>query len=78
MPDHLNLLMDCDPQFGIHKAVKHIKGKTSKLLRDELSWLKARLPSLWTHSYFAAIVSRAPIEVVKQYIENQKWVAENK
>ena len=26
MPDHLHLLLEVDPQFGIHKAVKLIKG----------------------------------------------------
>ena len=28
MPDHVHLLMEVDPQFGIHKAVKQIKGRT--------------------------------------------------
>jgi putative transposase len=28
-PDHVHLLMDVDPQFGAHKAVKLIKGRTS-------------------------------------------------
>ncbi len=78
MPDPVHLLIDCDPQFGIHKVIKRIKGNTSKRLGDEFSWLKTRLPSLWTNSYFVATVGGAPIEVVKQYIENQKWAAENK
>ena len=78
MPDHVHLLIDCDPQFGIHRIVKRIKGKTSKLLRDEFPWLKSRLPSLWTNSYFVATVGGAPVSIVKQYIENQKWVAENR
>ena len=25
MPDHVHLLMEVDPQFGVHKAVKQIK-----------------------------------------------------
>ena len=29
MPDHVHLLMEVDPQFGVHKAVKQIKGRTS-------------------------------------------------
>ena len=29
MPDHVHLLMEADPQFGVHKAVKLIKGRTS-------------------------------------------------
>ena len=31
MPDHVHLLMEVDPQYGIHRAVKHIKGKLSQL-----------------------------------------------
>lgn len=40
MPDHIHLLIEVDPQFGIHKAVKTIKGKTSHVLREEFPWLK--------------------------------------
>ena len=36
MPDHVHLLIKCDPQYGIHKVVKQLKGYTSKVLRDEL------------------------------------------
>ena len=74
MPDHVHLLMEVDPQFGIHKAVKQIKGRTSRILRQEFGTLRSRLPSLWTNSYFVSTVGGAPLSVVKQYIENQKKV----
>lgn len=74
MPDHVHLLMEVDPQFGIHKAVKQIKGRTSRILRQEFSWLQSRLPSLWTNSYFVSTVGGAPLLVIKQYIEGQKNV----
>lgn len=74
MPDHVHLLLEIDPQYGIHKAVKQIKGYSSRLLRNEFPYLKSRLPSLWTNSYFVATVGGAPLEVIKQYIENQKNV----
>ena len=74
MPDHVHLLMEVDPQFGLHKAVKLIKGRTSHVLREEYPWLRSRLPSLWTNSYFASTVGGAPLSVIKQYIENQKYV----
>ena len=36
-------------------------------------WLKElRLPTLWTNSYFVSTIGGAPLEVVKQYIEQQK------
>ena len=72
MPDHVHLLMEVDPQFGIHKAVKQIKGYSSKALREEFPWLKAKLPTLWTNSYFVSTVGGATLSVIKQYIENQK------
>lgn len=71
MPDHVHLLLEVDPQFGIHRAVKNIKGKTSRILRAEFISLRTRLPSLWTNSYFVATVGGAPLEVIKQYIESQ-------
>ena len=74
MPDHVHLLVDCDPQFGIHKLVKLLKGRSSRLLRSEFPHLKKRLPTLWTNSYFCATVGGAPLTVIKQYVENQKRV----
>ncbi|AFY86381.1 IS200/IS605 family transposase [Chroococcidiopsis thermalis] len=72
MPDHVHLLVDIDPQFGVHKAVKRFKGASSRYLRQEFPHLKSRLPTLWTNSYFVATVGGAPLNVIKQYIQNQK------
>lgn len=74
MPDHVHLLVEVDPQFGIHRLVRHLKGVSSRILRSEFSWLKSRLPTLWTNSYFVSTVGGAPLAIVKQYIENQKHV----
>ena len=74
MPDHVHVLVKIDPQFGIVKLVRYMKGRSSRLLRMEFSWLKSRLPTLWTNSYFVATVGGAPLSAIKQYIENQKNV----
>lgn len=74
MPDHVHLLVGVDPQYGIHRLTKQIKGRSSRLLREEFPSLKRRLPSLWTNSYFVATVGGAPMEVVKQYVANQRNV----
>jgi len=74
MPDHVHLLVEVDPQFGIHRLIRRIKGRSSRLLREEFPVLRSRLPSLWTHSYFVSTVGGAPLEVIKQYIEQQKRV----
>ena len=72
MPDHVHLLLEVDPQYGIHKTVKAIKGKTSRVLRQEYRHLTTKIPTLWTNSYFVSTVGSAPLEIVKQYIESQK------
>jgi putative transposase len=74
MPDHVHLLVGCDPQYGIHRLVKQIKGRSSRLLRAEFPYLKSRMPTLWTNSYFVATVGGATLEVVKRYVENQRNV----
>jgi putative transposase len=74
MPDHVHLLVEVDPQFGIHRFVKLAKGRSSRLLRDEFPRLRSRLPTLWTNSYFVSTVGGSPLSVIKQYIENQKRV----
>lgn len=74
MPDHVHLLVEVDPQFGVHRLIKLIKGRSSRLLRQEFRWCRTRLPSLWTNSYFVSTVGGAPLEIIKQYIEQQKHV----
>ncbi len=74
MPDHVHMLCEVDPQFGVHKFVKRVKGLSSPLLGKQFPTLKSRLPTLWTNSYFISTVGGAPLAVIKQYIENQKDV----
>ena len=72
MPDHLHLIVGCDPQFGIHRLVRYIKGSTSHQLRLEFPELKKKLPSLWTNSYYCGTTGGVTLETIKRYVENQK------
>ncbi|MDP2859228.1 MAG: IS200/IS605 family transposase [Bacillota bacterium] len=72
MPDHVHMLVEVDPQFGIHSLIKRMKGSSSRLLRHEFPKLRSRLPTLWTNSYFVSTVGGAPLAMVKQYIESQR------
>ena len=72
MPNHVHLLVGCDPQFGIHRLVKYIKGASSHQLRKEFPDLKSKLPSLWTNSYFVATTGGVTIETMRKYLESQK------
>jgi putative transposase len=68
------LLVEVDPQYGIYKLVKQMKGRSSRYLRKEFPALKSRIPTLWTNSVFISTVGGAPLSVIKQYIENQNKV----
>jgi putative transposase len=74
LPDHVHLLVECDPQFGIHRLVRLLKGRSSRVLRQEFPVLKRKLPTLWTNSYFVSTVGGALLSIIKHSIENQKHV----
>lgn len=74
MPDHVHILLEVDPQYGIHRTVKQFKGVTSRMIRSEFPWVKSKIPTLWTNSYFLSTVGGAPLADIKKYIENQKNV----
>ena len=72
MPDPVHILCEVDPQYGIAPFVRLVKGRSSRLLRQEFPTLKSRLPTLWTNSVFCSTVGGAPLSIIQQYIENQK------
>ncbi|HZU01730.1 MAG TPA: IS200/IS605 family transposase [Ktedonobacteraceae bacterium] len=72
MPDHVHLLVGCDPHFGIHRLVKYIKGATAHQLRQEFPHLKQKLPSLWTNAYYCGTVGGVTLQTVERYVETQK------
>jgi putative transposase len=39
MPDHVHMFCEVDPQFGIHRFVKRVKGRSSRILRQEFDWI---------------------------------------
>src|SRR2546429_9748939 len=47
MPDQVHLLVECDPQFGIHRLVRLMKARSSRVLRQEVPVLKRKVPKLW-------------------------------
>lgn len=74
MSDHVHILADCNPRFGVEHVVKLLKGKSSRILRDEFPELKRKLPTLWTRAAFISSVGAVSLSAVQQYIENQKNV----
>ncbi len=71
MPDHVHLLAEVDPSFGVSRLVRLVKGRSSRVLRQDFPHLR-RLPTLWTNSWFCSTVGGAPLAVGKRYVENQR------
>lgn len=74
-PDHLHILLTLPPKHAIADFVNAWKTGTSRRLRNENEdHLKRfyRKSALWSRSYFVATCGGAPLEVIKQYIEQQE------
>jgi putative transposase len=72
MPDHVHLFLESDPTLCVAEIVNRLKGFTSHQLREEFPFLRSRLPTLWSRSYYAGSVGSVSEAVVRKYIENQK------
>jgi putative transposase len=72
MPDPVHLLVSVDPQFGITRLVRSMKGRSSRILREEFPDVKRRMRTLWTNSCYIGTVGGASLETVRAYVENQK------
>lgn len=72
MPDHVHLFVKSLPTLAPHFIVQQLKGISSRLLRQEFSQLKKRLPTLWTRSYYCESVGHISEATIRKYIEDQK------
>ena len=72
MPDHVHLFVEADPTLCVAELVNRLKGVSSRVLRQEFPFLRSRLPTLWSRSYFATTVGAVSEATIRRYIENQK------
>ncbi|TGC06488.1 IS200/IS605 family transposase [Methanolobus halotolerans] len=72
MPDHVHLFVKANPTMSPHWIVQQLKAYTSRILRQEFSEMRTRLPTLWTRSYYCESVGHISEATVKKYIEEQK------
>ncbi len=69
--DHVHLFLSVLPQFSIPEIMQSIKGKTSRMLRMEFPEL-AKMPSLWTRSYFVSTAGNVSSKTIEWYVNTQK------
>lgn len=74
-PDHVHLLIDLHPDNNISDLVASLKSASSRVLRkefkteiDKVYWGKAKL---WHDSKCIVSCGGAPLEIVKEYVQNQ-------
>ena len=73
--DHVHLLISAKPTLDITKYINILKGHSSRYLRDKYKdFLKDKLwgDSFWSPSYFIATTGNVSIDVLKEYVENQR------
>ena len=73
--DHIHLLVNYPPKVSLSKLVNSLKGVSARMIRkSKYATIEKSLwgSSLWSPSYFAGSCGGAPLEVVKQYIEQQQ------
>ena len=80
--DHVHFLVEPVPHTTPSRLVNSLKGVSSRFLRQEFGYaeLASSVPELekyywkvglWSPSYFIASCGRAPLDIVKEYIEKQ-------
>ena len=76
--DHGHLLVNYPPKVAVSSLVNSLKGVSSRMIRKKnYPSIKKKLwgGALWSPSYFAGSCGGAPIEIIRQYIEQQQTPA---
>lgn len=72
--DHVHLLVSYPPKVCVSALVNSLKGVSSRMIRKkEYRSVDSKLwgDALWSPSYFASSCGGAPIDILRQYIEQQ-------
>ena len=73
--DHVHLRVEYPATIQLSRLVNSLKGVSSRILRNEnYPEVTQKLwgGHLWVPSYFAASCGRAPLEIIKSSIDNQR------
>ena len=73
--DHVHLLISMHPNVMLSRFVNNLKTVTSRLMRKKYEHHLSQFywkPVLWTRAYCLISAGGAPLEILKQYIGNQK------
>lgn len=71
--DHIHVLFKAKPTTALAKFINAYKSASSRLLKKEFPHIKQQLwkEYFWSRSYCLISTGGAPLEVIRQYIEQQ-------
>jgi len=78
--DHVHILFRTKPTLDITKYINILKGHSSRAIRKKYkNFLKNKLwgDNFWSPSYFLATTGNVTIDILKEYIENQRTLQES-
>ena len=73
--DHVHLLVDLSPDIAVSKLVNTLKTISSRMIRKEFAEHLKQFywkPVFWTGAYCVISSGGAPLDILKQYIQNQE------
>jgi len=77
--DHIHILFRSKPTLNITKFINILKGHSSREMRKQYwDFLKDKLwgDHFWSPSYFLSSTGNVTIDVLKEYVENQRVLQE--
>jgi putative transposase len=77
--DHIHILFRAKPTLDITKFINLLKGRSARELRkNNKEFLKDKLwgEHFWSPSYFLATTGNVTIDILKNYVENQRTLQE--
>ena len=73
--DHIHILFRTKPSLDITKFINILKGNSSRKIRKKYgSFLEDKLwgDAFWSSSYFLATTGNVTLDILKNYVENQR------
>ncbi|MBO5994683.1 MAG: IS200/IS605 family transposase [Firmicutes bacterium] len=71
--DHVHVMFRAQPKSEISKFINAYKSASSRLLKKEYPEIREKLwkGAFWSQSFCLLTAGRAPVEVIRKYIESQ-------
>lgn len=71
--DHVHIVIQFVPTIAVSKMVQLLKGKSSKVVREEFPELEEVYwgDSFWADGYFAETAGKCDLKVILDYVKNQ-------